>query len=184
MIEYTDGTKTEQRVSADDINFGTATPSNTYKKDSTDFKYAVQVFVKDKALVDEDGKNITVDAYIGVRGDADLNSIVNAVDASTVLNYYATLSTNGTPYSTKLSDSKLVTSPRSIYDEFAAFLCDVQHDVSFDNLTKKGARNKTINAVDASAILQYYARRQTVTDKTDAEIWAEIDNTTNNKTAE
>ena len=188
VIEYTDGSTEDRVVAADDINFGTAKPTNTYKKDSTDFKYAVQVYVKDVALTDELGENITVDAYIGVRGDADLDSTANAVDASVVLTYYAKLSTNDAegnsnrPSNTKLSTSNLVTSARNIYDDFAAYLCDVEHDVTFDNLTKKVTRNKTINAVDASSILQFYAQRQLAANKgkTDAEIWAIVDSNTNN----
>ena len=188
VIEYTDGSTEDRVVAADDINFGTAKPTNTYKKDSTDFKYAVQVYVKDVALTDELGENITVDAYIGVRGDADLDSTANAVDASVVLTYYAKLSTNDAegnsnrPSNTKLSTSNLVTSARNIYDDFAAYLCDVEHDVTFDNLTKKVTRNKTINAVDASSILQFYAQRQLTANKgkTDAEIWTIVDSNTNN----
>ncbi len=188
VIEYTDGSTEDRVVAADDINFGTAKPTNTYKKDSTDFKYAVQVYVKDVALTDELGENITVDAYIGVRGDADLDSTANAVDASVVLTYYAKLSTNDAegnsnrPSNTKLSTSNLVTSARNIYDDFAAYLCDVEHDVTFDNLTKKVTRNKTINAVDASSILQFYAQRQLTANKgkTDAEVWAIVDSNTNN----
>ncbi|SFW40100.1 cellulose-binding protein CttA-related protein [Ruminococcus flavefaciens] len=191
VIEYTDGSTEDRVVAADDINFGTAKPTNTYKKDSTDFKYAVQVYVKDVALTDELGENITVDAYIGVRGDADLNSTANAVDASVVLTYYAKLSTNDAegnsnrPSNTKLSTSNLVTSARNIYDDFAAYLCDVEHDVTFDNLTKKVTRNKTINAVDASSILQFYAQRQLAANKgkTDAEVWAIVDSNNNNTSA-
>lgn len=188
VTEYNDGTKEEKTVSADSISFGTATPSNTYKKDTADFKYNVPVYVDGQKIADSEGKDITVEAYIGVRGDANLDSTADAVDASTVLSYYAALSTNGnTPSRTKLADSSsLVTSARSIYDDFAAYLCDVQHDVKFTNLTGKIERNKTINAVDASAILDFYARRQQKenANKSDAAIWTEVDKNTNNKDSE
>ena len=188
VTEYNDGTKEEKTVSADSISFGTATPSNTYKKDTADFKYNVPVYVDGQKIADSEGKDITVEAYIGVRGDANLDSTADAVDASTVLSYYAALSTNGnTPSRTKLADSSsLVTSARSIYDDFAAYLCDVQHDVRFTNLTGKIERNKTINAVDASAILDFYARRQQKenANKSDAALWTEVDNNTNNKETE
>lgn len=181
VIEYTDGTSEERTVAADDINFGTAKPTNTYEKGNTTFKYDVPVFVKDTALTDADGKAITVEAYIGVRGDADLDNTANAVDASVVLTYYAKLQTGGKAARTQLSTSPLVKAASDIYDDFAAYLADVYYDVengvTFDNLTDKATRKNTINAVDASAILQFYAKRQ-VSDnqnKSDAVLWADVD---------
>ncbi|WP_028516030.1 cellulose-binding protein CttA-related protein [Ruminococcus flavefaciens] len=181
VIEYTDGTSEERTVAADDINFGTAKPTNTYEKGNTTFKYDVPVFVKDTALTDADGKAITVEAYIGVRGDADLDNTANAVDASVVLTYYAKLQTGGKAARTQLSTSPLVKAASDIYDDFAAYLADVYYDVEngviFDNLTDKATRKNTINAVDASSILQFYAKRQ-VSDnqnKSDAVLWADVD---------
>ena len=181
VIEYTDGTSEERTVAAGDINFGTAKPTNTYEKGNTTFKYDVPVFVKDTALTDADGKAITVEAYIGVRGDADLNNTANAVDASVVLTYYAKLQTGGKAARTQLSTSPLVKAASDIYDDFAAYLADVYYDVEngviFDNLTDKATRKNTINAVDASSILQFYAKRQ-VSDnqnKSDAVLWADVD---------
>ena len=181
VIEYTDGTSEERTVAADDINFGTAKPTNTYEKGNTTFKYDVPVYVKDTALTDADGKAITVEAYIGVRGDADLDNTANAVDASVVLTYYAKLQTGGKAARTQLSTSSLVKAASDIYDDFAAYLADVYYDVengvTFDNLTDKATRKNTINAVDASSILQFYAKRQ-VSDnqnKSDAVLWADVD---------
>ena len=186
VIEYTDGTSEERTVAADDINFGTAKPTNTYEKGNTTFKYDVPVFVKDTALTDADGKAITVEAYIGVRGDADLNNTANAVDASVVLTYYAKLQTGGKAARTQLSTSPLVKAASDIYDDFAAYLADaysdVQIGVTFDNLTDKATRKNTINAVDASSILQFYAQRQLTTNKnkSDLQIWADVDANTGN----
>ena len=181
VIEYTDGTSEERTVAADDINFGTAKPTNTYEKGNTTFKYDVPVYVKDTALTDADGKAITVEAYIGVRGDADLDNTANAVDASVVLTYYAKLQTGGKAARTQLSTSPLVKAASDIYDDFAAYLADVYYDVengvTFDNLTDKATRKNTINAADASSILQFYAKRQ-VSDnknKSDAVLWADVD---------
>jgi hypothetical protein len=186
VIEYTDGTSEERTVAADDINFGTAKPTNTYEKGNTTFKYNVPVFVKDTALTDADGKAITVEAYIGVRGDADLDNTANAVDASVVLTYYAKLQTGGKAARTQLSTSPLVKSASDIYDDFAAYLADVYHDVeagkTFDNLTDKATRKNTINAVDASSILDFYARRQQAANKnkSDLQIWTDVDSNTGN----
>ena len=181
VIEYTDGTSEERTVAADDINFGTAKPTNTYEKGNTTFKYDVPVFVKDTALTDADGKAITVEAYIGVRGDADLDNTANAVDASVVLTYYAKLQTGGKAARTQLSTSPLVKAASDIYDDFAAYLADVYYDVengvTFDNLTDKATRKNTINAADASSILQFYAKRQSSDNqnKSDAVLWADVD---------
>ena len=181
VIEYTDGTSEERTVAADDINFGTAKPTNTYEKGNTTFKYDVPVYVKDTALTDADGKAITVEAYIGVRGDADLNNTANAVDASVVLTYYAKLQTGGKAARTQLSTSPLVKAANDIYDDFAAYLADVYYDVengvTFDNLTDKATRKNTINAADASSILQFYAKRQASDNKnkSDAVLWADVD---------
>ena len=181
VIEYTDGTSEERTVAADDINFGTAKPTNTYEKGNTTFKYDVPVYVKDTALTDADGKTITVEAYIGVRGDADLDNTANAVDASVVLTYYAKLQTGGKAARTQLSTSPLVKAASDIYDDFAAYLADVYYDVEngviFDNLTDKATRKNTINAVDASSILQFYAKRQVSENqnKSDAVLWADVD---------
>lgn len=181
VIEYTDGTSEERTVAADDINFGTAKPTNTYEKGNTTFKYDVPVYVKDTALTDADGKAITVEAYIGVRGDADLDNTANAVDASVVLTYYAKLQTGGKAARTQLSTSPLVKAASDIYDDFAAYLADVYYDVengvTFDNLTDKATRKNTINAADASSILQFYAKRQSSDNqnKSDAVLWADVD---------
>ena len=181
VIEYTDGTSEERTVAADDINFGTAKPTNTYEKGNTTFKYDVPVYVKDTALTDADGKAITVEAYIGVRGDADLDNTANAVDASVVLTYYAKLQTGGKAARTQLSTSSLVKAASDIYDDFAAYLADVYYDVengvTFDNLTDKATRKNTINAADASSILQFYAKRQSSDNqnKSDAVLWADVD---------
>ena len=161
-----------------DINFGSATPSNTYKEDNDTFKYTVPVCGTDgQPLTDNDGKNVTVTVYIGVKGDTNLDSAADAVDASQVLAFYAKTSTQGRGvYDVILSESKLVNAPDTIYEEFAAFLSDVHHDasVTVGRDAKKDSRSITAN--DASNILAYYSKRSadTYKDKTDKEIWDEV----------
>jgi len=160
-----------------DINFGSATPSNTYKQDNTTFKYSVPVYGADGVLTDNEGKNLTVTVYIGVKGDTNLDSVANAVDASQVLAFYAKTSTQGRAvYDVILSESKLVSTPDGLYEEFAAFLSDVHHDasVTVGRDAKKDSRSITAN--DASNILAYYSKRSAdaYKDKTDKEIWDEV----------
>ena len=161
-----------------DINFGSATPSNTYKEDNDTFKYTVPVCGTDgQPLTDNDGKNVTVTVYIGVKGDTNLDSAADAVDASQVLAFYAKTSTQGRGvYDVILSESKLVNAPDSLYEEFAAFLSDVHHDASatVGRDAKKDSRSITAN--DASNILAYYSKRsaEAYKGKTDKEIWDEV----------
>ena len=143
-----------------DVDFGQATPSNTYKKGTDKFEYQLPVYTKGTALKDADGEPVVVTAYIGVKGDVNLDSEANAVDASQALHYYAELSSNGqTPKDVQLSGSSLVTSPEDMYDQFAAFLGDVCQ-LSGEKVSRFATKDeRVINAVDASDILAFYARR-------------------------
>jgi hypothetical protein len=159
-----------------DVNFGTATPSNTYKTDSTNFKYEIPVYANGAVLKDIDGKDVTVTVYIARKGDANLDNLVDSNDASQVLSYYARLSTNDSAndvYEEQLSKSALATDPRSEYEEFAAFLADVHHgaDQSVGREVKKN--NRLIDANDASWILSFYAKisSEDYKDMTDKQIW-------------
>ncbi|MCR5601675.1 MAG: hypothetical protein K6G33_13135 [Ruminococcus sp.] len=157
-----------------DVNFGTATPSDTYKSNNASFKYDIALYANGEALKLENGKPATVTAYIALKGDVDLDNKVDAADASQVLAYYAKNSTNenGSVYDNKLSANKtLVTSPTDIYDEFAAFLGDVHTsaDKPVTRYTKKDKR--LVDANDASNILAFYAKRSVSDKETDKEIW-------------
>ena len=160
-----------------DVNFGLATPSNTYKSGSTSFKYEVPVYANGEVLKDIDGKNVTVTVYIALKGDANLDNFVDSNDASQVLTYYSKVSTNNTDvYSVNLSKSAFATSPTSEYEEFAAFLADVHHgaDKNVERTVKKD--NRLIDSNDAAYILAFYARRSSAdyNGKTDRDIWNEI----------
>ncbi|WP_028518574.1 cellulose-binding protein CttA-related protein [Ruminococcus flavefaciens] len=160
-----------------DVNFGLATPSNTYQSGSTSFKYEVPVYANGEVLKDIDGKNVTVTVYIALKGDANLDNLVDSNDASQVLAYYAKVSTNNTDvYSVNLSKSALATSPTSEYEEFAAFLADVHYgaDKNVERSVKKD--NRLIDSNDAAYILAFYARRSSAdyNGKTDRDIWNEV----------
>lgn len=167
----------EDEITSDitaDVKFAT-TPDQAYDKENSTFKYEITLVSADnESLTDYNGRLVTATAYIGVKGDVNLDNMADAVDASQVLAYYAALSTEGrTPYDVTLSGSSLVTGPDSVYDEFAAFLGDVHHinNAYVPRTTLKGAR--LIDAVDASNILAFYARRSSsdYDDMTNKEIW-------------
>jgi len=167
-----------------DITFGTATPSNTYKADNANFKYEVPVYANGEVLKDINGNDVTVTVYIALKGDANLDNLVDSNDASQVLAYYAKVSTNNTNvYDVNLSKSPLAVSPTSDYEEFAAFLADVHFGgkQAVERSAKKD--NRLIDANDATYILAYYARRSSAdyAGKTDKEIWEEVTKLSVNK---
>ncbi len=131
-------------------------PHDVYDEDQKDFTYNIKVYYDGKPLIMKDGTQAGFKAFIGVKGDADLNNIADSVDASAVLNYYAQISTGGKPEETNIL--KEASSVKD-YDpeELAAFLADVDKDVYSEenHIAKKSERQ--IDSADASSILAYYS---------------------------
>ena len=183
---YKDG-KIEVRSGLDmsRVNFGQATPEKVYntrthnnaKTTIDDFKYEVSVMYENMPLVNTSGEALTVPVYIGVKGDINLDNKVNAVDASTALSYYASYQTNGNTKESVIcqndTNGLAVTSPTDMLDHFAAFLGDVDTNEYDPNNWKTMKGDRTVNAVDASYILSYYAEQQT-TDKSANDIWNDV----------
>ena len=161
---YSNGTEVERTdVDASLINFNGKTPASVYDATRTDFKYDhdVQVYYGDLALTDKDGNPLYITAYIGVKGDINLDNKVTAVDASAALIYNADLQLEGnTPDTLQLSFSPLVKAPGDVYDQFAAFLGDVDEDEFAADNWKKTKSERKIIPIDASKILVYYAELQ------------------------
>ena len=143
----------------DDVDFGDNTPGNTYTEENDTFRYDVPVSYEGEELKDADGNAVTVEVYIGLKGDTNLNNVVDGTDATLTLRYY-TLLISGVggaavdPYTLTLSTSALVDSPTSVYEEFAAFLSDVNSELSDNWKLTKADRN--VDGVDATQILRYY----------------------------
>ncbi|MBR4627699.1 MAG: cellulose-binding protein CttA-related protein [Ruminococcus sp.] len=180
------------------FSFGDKTPANTYSSTSTDFKYEIPVVytgedIKDYAgntiiasgsvLSLANGQTATVTAYIGLKGDANLDGKVSAIDATYVLSYAADLSgMDGEvkdPQTLRLSKQYAgAEDPSGIYDNFAAFLADVKNDVSPLHAWSLGkgsitdGTSRAFTAQDASAILKFCALVQD--GGTPAEAWAQI----------
>ena len=68
-------------------------------------------------LTNADGKAVAATAYIGVKGDANLNGVVEIADATKVLTYYAYIGAS--------MDAALTADPTSDYEKLAFFLADV-----------------------------------------------------------
>ena len=172
------------------INYNGMTPQSAYdgrthlsgagKTTITDFKYSIPVYYGDMPLVDKSGNPLNVTAYIGVKGDISLNNIVDSVDASTTLKYYAQVQTNdNTPNTVKCqttSSGLEVSSPTDELDQLAAFLADVTENEWSEDNWKKKKDERVLDAVDASNILAFYSKRQTSNYDgiSDSEIWNEV----------
>jgi hypothetical protein len=178
------------------VGFGNATPANTYKKVENKFDYDVQLTyegetLKDKAgnqilakgalMRDKDGKIATALVYIGVKGDTNLDNIVDGRDATATLTYYAKSSTAKEGESFKLSPNEIVVNAESELDNFAAFLTDVKWDADqkVERTAKKSER--VIDGRDATAILTFYSMASTeqykeIADSDPEQIWSKVAN--------
>ena len=184
------GDPVEEDIDIANIGFGDATPENTYVADRTDgFDYDVTLTYEGEditapdgtvllangaVLANEAGEKITVKAYIGVKGDANLDNKVDATDASAVLTYYATLLTGQSAEETVLSTSQLAKNDPA-YEQFAAFLADVNAPLS-DRAKTKEDRGTELNSIDSSYILTFAADRAATENEkyntlTDKELW-------------
>ena len=149
------------------------TPDEAYDSSKTSFLYDIGLLYNGMDIVDQYGNTVitdgailrtstdgivTVPAYIGLKGDADLDNKITSRDAAMVLDYYANLSSGADAATIEFSvDSDLVSGPDSIYDDFAAFLADVDTAIDPSVAWKTGKSGRRLLASDAGAILTYYA---------------------------
>nr|4WKZ_A Chain A, Putative cellulose-binding protein [Ruminococcus flavefaciens FD-1] len=143
-----------------ELTFGDATPANTYKAVENKFDYEIPVYYNNATLKDAEGNDATVTVYIGLKGDTDLNNIVDGRDATATLTYYAATSTDGKDATTvALSPSTLVGgNPESVYDDFSAFLSDVKVDAGKELTRFAKKAERLIDGRDASSILTFYTK--------------------------
>ncbi len=125
-----------------------------------------------EALKNIDGSPVSATAYIGVKGDADLDMVADASDASTALVYYAKISTGAVASEIQFSTNNVLVANDPVLDDFAAFLADVDNENDSNNyVALKPAR--VIDASDASFILGYYAKISTGRD-TGRDTWNDV----------
>ena len=181
-----DGTIEESDVDLTaDIGFNGQTPYSMFKK-SLGNVYEVPLYYGDEPLTYEDGSPVTVLALIGVKGDADLNNTVDAIDASNVLTYYAQKQTGvespvlyqGPTDVLKGVNEKFGNVIKGldqvdVLDELACFLADVDVDEYTADNWKTHKGNRAIDAIDASNILSFYAKVQTGS-SADSATWDEV----------
>ena len=163
---------TPVELNLDDIDFGDQKPENSYTPGSSIFAHQITLYAKNdidaigvkagEPLTKIAGNYVSVTAYIGVKGDADLDHIADATDASAVLVYYSAIMTGGKPEETQFSNSPLVEAAGDMLDEFAAFLCDVDYEHLEDETRvadnwKNKKSMRYIDSSDASYILACYS---------------------------
>jgi hypothetical protein len=158
------------------VGFGNATPANTYKAVENKFDYDIQLTYEGETIKDKDGNQIlakgalmrdeaskiaTALVYIGVKGDTNLDNIVDGRDATATLTYYAKSSTAKEGESFKLSPNEIVANAESELDDFAAFLTDVKWDA--DQKVERTAKksDRVIDGRDATSILTFYSMAST-----------------------
>ena len=132
-------------------NKDVTSPSKTFQKGTN--KYELEVFLKGKSL------STKAVAYIGVRGDANLDYAVDSKDAIKVLQYYADgiADTSKAPVLYDSKDANL--------EKLAKILGNADLDgKSMTDVSILNA-NGTIDTKDAIRILQYFADTITAGDK-------------------
>ncbi|HOC32682.1 MAG TPA: cellulose-binding protein CttA-related protein, partial [Ruminococcus flavefaciens] len=123
------------------------------------FAYDIPVYYGGDQLVDENGQPLTVKAYIGVKGDTNLDFIVDGRDATATLTYYARVSTdNYTEADTPISPAPFITGADDPLDDLAAFLSDVDTNEWDKDNWKLAREERILDGRDATNILTYYAR--------------------------
>ena len=186
----TDGKEVSEELELTNINFNGQTPCSVYSEHFDelmanhepaldDLYFDIPVYNSDELLCDVYGKPLAISALIGVKGDTNLDNIVDSRDASETLRFYAVTSTDGNDQETvRLSSSYLVSGPLDILDSLSAFLSDVtahEWDDANWNVQKK---DREYDARDASAILAFYARSSAdegeYANMTAQEIWDSI----------
>ena len=148
--------------------------------------YTVNVLYDGMQLRDDTGEAITFTAYIGVKGDSNLDNIVDPQDASYTLSFYANASTlpeggdkntvmiNNPELNEKIANSPVDENGYNMLDMLCAFLIDVDLDVYDEDNWNMLKVDREIDPADASWILSEYAVRSTDTTKTHHEAWNEV----------
>ena len=150
------------KVTFEDTVNGGATPEKAYRAEETDFTYELNVFYDGEALYYEDGTRVVATAYIGVKGDSDLNNVVNSSDATNALVWYAKKMTGVAESELRITpDNNEIVNAYPELDGLGAFLVDVDLDCYNEGNWAKSKYERTIDAKDASWILVFYANEMT-----------------------
>ncbi len=164
LVEVVDGKEVVKVLGEDidinDVNFNGATPAKIYDSKSKTFKYEVPIYIGETALVTKDGKPVCATVYIGVKGDANLDNRVTAVDATYVFKYVKALNEPAmqtdpdAPYKIRLN-TRVDEGTDSDLEELSAFLADVDQNEYDENNWNTKKKRRRFNVSDASMILNW-----------------------------
>ena len=195
----------ETKDVTDSVDFGTATPANVFEYKVDSFKHELSLYasedikdafgnvitLKDSKIQSADETFPVVTAYVGLKGDANLDFAVDSKDATLVLSWYSAKATSTLDDFAKsnpvFSNSKLIGQYNAEgvivpnegadmnLDKLAAFLADVTNEIDSNNYTMDKIV-RTIDSKDASFILAMYSEQSTTTEKGAAtrELWNKV----------
>ena len=195
----------ETKDVTDSVDFGTATPANVFEYKVASFKHDLALYasedikdafgnvitLKDSKIQSADETFPVVTAYVGLKGDANLDFAVDSKDATLVLSWYSAKATSNLDDFAKsnpvFSNSNLIGQYNAEgtivpnegadmnLDKLAAFLADVTNEIDSNNYTMDKIV-RTIDSKDASFILAMYSEQSTTTEKGAAtrELWNKV----------
>ena len=140
-----DGNIVSQEDIIDKVNFNGETPKSTYAQTENYYVGEVQAYYNngtENVLI----PGATPTVYIGVKGDADLDGLVNVPDAVKILTYYAKVAAG---------QEGIVFEEDPLLNKLAFFLADI------DTESKAGenTEGKLMEVTDAVYDLTYYAKK-------------------------
>ncbi|MDE5936874.1 MAG: hypothetical protein K2G83_05670, partial [Ruminococcus sp.] len=152
-------------ITFSEVITGSDNPEGAYNSENMTFKYTVRVLYDGHTLQDENGKVVTVTAYIGVKGDTNLDNKADARDGSNILAYYSKSSV----LDEDMTQEDIRMSPETCepvnenpeLDNLCAFLGDVDLDVYSKDNWRKTKKDRKIIATDASSIFAFYSYMST-----------------------
>ena len=139
------------------------TISTTFERYNTETKEVEEVELNNVSTLYNGDPIVTGEAYIGVKGDTDLNGTVNSVDATLMLVYAAEYGSGNSPKIRTVESDKinaLSEADLAVLEDFVYFLSDVSSESEDHGVTSNRVSGErgTIDAADATYDLDYAAR--------------------------
>ena len=130
----------------DELSFGRDrnAPDVHFIKDGDIFRVTFDVYYGDILVGSPEAAHI-------LKGDVNNDSVVNAIDASIVLTYYASISAN--------HEYHLTTAGEPVTSELMEILAFMAGDIDTESQTHGKGADEVLNALDATRILTFYAKQ-------------------------
>ena len=150
------------KVTFEDTENQGGTPKDAYRESQTDFTYKLNAFYNGQPLYYSNGERVVVTAYIGVKGDSNLDNKVDSLDATNALRYFGSMQTGSKPDETRITppSCQIVTDHPEL-ELLSALLIDVELDCYSKGNWNMPKADRKIDSSDCSFILVYFANVQT-----------------------